>query len=86
MLLNLHDPLSVAVSGVVPIRPTILTSRLNLDLSSRKIGLSFLSLWTIPRRLFGVVSARESIHRDRRQVPSGPSSLSVYSPQGAFHE
>ena len=25
MLLNLHDPLSVAVSGVVPIRPTVLT-------------------------------------------------------------
>ena len=23
LLLNLHDPLSVAVSGVVPIRPTI---------------------------------------------------------------
>ena len=27
----------------------------------------------MPRHLFEVVSARESIHRDRRQVPSSPS-------------
>ena len=33
-----------------------------------------------------LVSARESFHRDRRQVPSGPSSLSVNSPQRAFHK
>ena len=37
MLLNLHDPLSVPVSGVVPNRPTAFDSRLNLDLSSLKM-------------------------------------------------
>ena len=33
-----------------------------------------------------LVSARESFHRDRRQVPSSPFSLSINSPQGAFHK
>ena len=35
--------------------------------------------------MFGVVSARDIFHRDRRQVPSSPSSLSAYSSQGAHH-
>ena len=56
MLLNLHDPLSVAVSGVVPIRPTVLTP---VRISTfPQDGLSFLSLWTKTRHLFGVVSTR----------------------------
>ena len=46
--------------------------------------LSFLSLWTIPRHLFGVLSARESFHRDRRQVASGPSSLTVLLSSRSF--
>ena len=84
MLLNLHDPLSVAVSEWVQSVPEC-----RLPSESRPFlpqdYLSFLSLGTFPRRLLGVVSARESIHRDSRQVPSSSSSLTVYFPQGAFH-
>ena len=43
----------------------------------QKNRLSFLSLWTFPGHFFRVVSARESFHRDDRQVPFSLSSLSV---------
>ena len=43
------------------------------------IGLSFFPLWTMPRRLLGVVSARESFYRDRRQAQFSLTSLTVSS-------
>ena len=61
----------------------IVDSCLHLDLLPHDC-LSFLLLWNVPRRLLGVVSARESFHRDRRQASSSLTSLTLSS-SGAVH-